>query len=137
MKELDPLVFWAVFQEMLGSWLWVIIAGAIVATLAFVWVLVREGGIASRRLVWSELAGLAGGVAALTIMFAVTNSRLADLGGPIDWLLAVGIFVASFVGATIGVYALLGVLGLAKAPAEQANTAAAPARTGRDAYAAR
>lgn len=137
MKELDPLVFWAVFREMLGPWLWVIIAGATIATLAFVWVLVRERGLAARRLVWSELAGLAGGMAALVIMMAVTNSRLADLGGPIDWLLALGIFVAGFIGATLGVYALLGVFGIAKAPAEEADAAAARARAGRDAYAAR
>jgi len=118
MKDLNPIVFWAVFQEMLGPWLWVVIAASVVATIAFVWVVIREGRLSSRRLVWSEVAGLAGGVAALLIMMAVTNSRFADLGGPIDWLLAVSIFALGFVGSIVGVYAFLSVFAMTRAPAK-------------------
>ncbi len=113
---------------MLGSWLWTIIAGAVVATLAFVWVIVREGRIAWHRLIWSQLAGLVGGIAALASMKAVTNSRVADLGGPIDWLLAVAIFVAGLIGTTVGVYAVLGVLGIARVLAGTGAEAAAGVR---------
>ncbi|MCX8146747.1 MAG: DUF5368 domain-containing protein, partial [Azovibrio sp.] len=61
MKELDPLVFLAVFQEMLGPLLWVLLLLIIGGTLAFVLLLLKEKTIVSRRLVRSELAGLAGG----------------------------------------------------------------------------
>lgn len=131
MKGLAPFVFRAVFDEMLGPWLWVIIAGAIIAALAFLWVKVREGRIASRRLIWSELAGPVGGIAALATVLAVTNSRLADLGGSIERLLAVGTFVAGFVGVTLCVYAMLGVLGIARVSTETSAEAAAVARPNR------
>lgn len=137
MKELDPAVVLAVFHEMLGTWLWVVMALAVVATLAFLVVLVRERGLSPRRLVWSELAGLAGGVAAVLIMQAVTNSGFADLGGPIDWLLVVGIFVAGAIGAIVGVYALLGLAGLARRPDAERAAAAGRGREPRGAVAAR
>jgi hypothetical protein len=54
MKELDPLVFLAVFQEMLGLWLWVMLLAGVVGAVAFVMLLVRERGIVSRRLVASN-----------------------------------------------------------------------------------
>ncbi len=124
MKDLDPAVFLAVFQEMLGLWLWVGIGLAVLAMLGFLFVLVRERGLSPRRLVWSELAGLAGGLAAVLIMLSVTNSSVADFGGPIDWLLAAGIFLAGAVGTIVGVYALLGLAGLARRRGEAQEAAA-------------
>ena len=53
MKELDPLVFLSVFQEMLGFWLWIMLAAAAVGLVAFVALLVRERSLVSRRLVLS------------------------------------------------------------------------------------
>ena len=65
MKELDPLVFVAVFQEMLGPLLWVMLLVAVVGTVAFLALLVRERGLVSRRLVLSEVLGIFGGGVAL------------------------------------------------------------------------
>lgn len=110
MKDLDPQVFVAVFQEMLGPLLWVLVGVAVLATLAFVLVCLRDRGIRPRRLVWAELGGVAGGLGAVLFMHAVTNSGFRDMGGPIDWLLTLGIFAAGLVGTTLGVYALLGAL---------------------------
>lgn len=108
MKELDLAVFLAVFEEMLGAWLWVGLAAAAAATIACIVVLVRDKGIRPRRLVWSEVVAVLGGVAAVLIMQAVTHSGFRDIGGPIDWVLGIAIFAAGAVGTLIATYALLG-----------------------------
>jgi hypothetical protein len=123
MKDLDIATLLAVFQEMLGWTLWPLILLAAAATLAFVFVLLRDRGVVARRLVWAEAIGLAGGVAAVLVMQAVTHSRFADLGGPVDWLLVVGIFAAGLIGSAVGAYAVMGLL--AGAPQREARTATA------------
>jgi drug/metabolite transporter (DMT)-like permease len=110
MKDLDIGTLVAVFQEMLGPWLWIGLALAAVATLAFIYVVVRDRGFVPARLVWSEVVAVAGGIAAVLIMQAVTHSGFGDIGGPIDWVLVALIFAAGAVGTTIGVYAALGLL---------------------------
>jgi hypothetical protein len=108
MKEFDAIVFLAVFEEMLGAWLWVGIVAAVLAVLALVIVLVRDRGIRPRRLVWSELVALLGGVAALLVMQAVTHSGFDDIGGPIDWVLGLAIFALGALVTLVAAYALLG-----------------------------
>ncbi|MDQ2082779.1 DUF5368 domain-containing protein [Xanthobacteraceae bacterium Astr-EGSB] len=118
MKDLDIAVFISVFQEMLGGLLlWFLVAGAVLVTLAFIAVLVRERQISSRRLVWSELIGIAGGCAAVLFMQAITHSGFSDLGGPIDWLLVLLIFGLGAGGATLLGYAAFGTLHLFPATA--------------------
>jgi hypothetical protein len=120
MKDLDLATLVAVFQEMLGWTLWVGVALSVVATLAFVYVLLRDRGVVPGRMVRAELVGVLGGIGAVATMFLVTNSAPRDMGGPIDWLLAVGIFVMGLIGATIGAYALMGLFAGApeRAPAQ-------------------
>lgn len=108
MKELDPLVFLAVFQEMLGPLLWVLLLLIIAGTAAFVLLLLKERTIVSRRLVRSELAGLAGGVLALILMAKVSSSGFTDAGGPADWFLIALVFGLGLAGTTILVYSALG-----------------------------
>lgn len=110
MKDVDLATLVAVFQEMLGPLLWVLVGVAAVATLAFVAVLLRERGLRPRRLVWAELLGLAGGVGAVLFVQTLTHSGFGDIGGPIDWVLLLGIFAAGTVGTALGAYALLGML---------------------------
>lgn len=118
MKDLDVAVFIAVFQEMLGDvLLWLLVAAAILVTLAFAVVLMRERRISTRRLVWSELVGLAGGCAAVLFMQAITHSGFSDLGGPIDWLLVLLIFGLGAGGASLFGYAAFGTLHLFPATA--------------------
>lgn len=109
MKDLDLATLIAVFQELLGWTLWPLILGAGLATLAFLFVLIRDRGVVPRRLVWAELLGLAGGVVAVLVMQRVTHSGFEDLGGPIDWLVVLGIFAAGAVGTAVFVYALSGI----------------------------
>lgn len=112
MKELDPMVFWAVFREMLGVWLYVIVAVTVVATILFLRAIFQERGLEARRLIWSQVVGLAGGIAAVAFMFGVTGSGLRDIGGPIDALLTVGIYLAGWGGATMLFYAVAGFVGV-------------------------
>jgi len=116
MKDLDVATLVAVFQEMMGWTFWAVLVACVVATLAFAAVLVRDRGVVAARLVRAELVGVLGGVAAVIAMFAVTNSTPGDMGGPIDWLLAVGIFVGGLIGSTIGAYALMGLFAPTRAP---------------------
>jgi len=90
MKDLDLATLIAVFQEMLGWTLWPIIALAVLASLAFLWVVLRDRSLLSRRLVWAEICGLGGGIAAVLIMH--------------------GIFAFGAIGAALGCYPLFGLL---------------------------
>ncbi len=108
MKELDPMVFLAVFQEMLGGWLWIYLILGVVTAAAFVALLLRERRIATRRLVQSELMGLLGGGLALVIMAKVSSSGFTDAGGPADWFLIALVYGAGLVATVILTYTLMG-----------------------------
>ena len=111
MKDLDAATLLAVFEEMLGWTMWPLLALAVLATLAFLWVLWRDGGLRPALLVTAQLLSVLGGIAAVLIMLIVTHSAFADMGGPIDWLLVLGIFVGGAVGTGLGLYALFGLIG--------------------------
>jgi hypothetical protein len=108
MKELDPLVLLAVFQEMLGPLLWILVLASVAATAAFVILLVREKGIVSPRLVKAEIAGVFGGGLALVLMAKVSSSGFTDAGGPADWFLIGLVYGAGLIGTIILVYSVLG-----------------------------
>ena len=108
MQELDPLVFVAVFQEMLGAWLWVMLFLGAVGVLGLVLLLVRERTIVSRRLVVSEVLGLLGGGVALVIMAMVSSSGFTDAAGPADWFLIALVYGVGLVVTTALVYTALG-----------------------------
>ncbi|HRP97083.1 MAG TPA: DUF5368 domain-containing protein [Rhodocyclaceae bacterium] len=108
MKELDPMILLAVFQEMLGALLWVLLATAVGGIVAFIALIVRERRIVSRRLVRAELAGLVGGALSLVLMAKVSSSGFTDAGGPADWFLIALVFGAGLVGTTIIGYAAAG-----------------------------
>lgn len=108
MKEMDPMIFLAVFQEMLGPLLWLLGLMALGGIVAFAALLLREGRIISGRLVRSELAGLVGGVLSLVLMANVSSSGFTDAGGPADWFLIALVFGVGLAGATVLVYAVAG-----------------------------
>jgi hypothetical protein len=111
MKDMTPETLFAVFHEMLGPLLWVIVAVAALATIAFVVVLLRDRGFRAARLARAELLGAAGGLGAVLFMQWVTSSGFADIGGPVDVMLVALIFVLGGVGATMLAYAILGLIG--------------------------
>jgi hypothetical protein len=108
MKELDPMVFLAVFQEMLGAWLWIGLVASAATLVAFVALLLRERRIVSRRLVQSELLGLFGGAMALVIMARVSSSGFTDAGGPADWFLIALVYGVGLAATVVLVYTLMG-----------------------------
>ena len=108
MKDLDPFVFLVVFQEMLGSTLWLLVALALFGLVGFAAVFLREGSLDSRRLVRSELLGLLGGVLALVLAAKFTVSGFTDAGGPVDWLLIGLIWGIGLAGTTILAYTIQG-----------------------------
>src|SRR5690606_22293968 len=113
MKELDPLMLLAVFQEMLGPFLWLLLAVIVVGTLAFLWLLIRERTIRPRRLVWSQLVGLFGGVMSLVFMGELSSSGYRDAAGAADWLFIALVFVLGAIGRTVVTDSLSGWLGSA------------------------
>lgn len=108
MKELDPLILIAVFQEMLGPLLWLLIAIVVVGTAAFLGLLWRERKIMSRRLMWSEAIGLFGGLISLVIMARVSASGYSDAAGPADWMLIAAVFTIGAIGTAVIFYTLFG-----------------------------
>lgn len=108
MKEMDPMVFLAVFQEMLGFWLWVLVLVGLITAVGFVALLVRERGVVSRRLVQAELLGLLGGGIALVVMAQVSSSGFTDAGGPADWFLIALVYGGGLVATTVLIYTLSG-----------------------------
>ncbi len=108
MKDLDPLVLLSVFEEMLGFWLWLLLAIVILGLLAFATLLLRERHLVSRRLVRSEALGIVGGALSLVLMAKVSSSGFTDAGGPADWLLIALVFGAGLVGSTILFYTMAG-----------------------------
>jgi hypothetical protein len=112
MKELDPLMFLSVFQEMLGFWLWIMLAAAVLVVSAFFALLVRERGLVSRRLVLSEVLGLFGGALALVIMAQVSSSGFTDAGGPADWFVIALVYVMGWVATVLLAYTVMGWISL-------------------------
>ncbi len=104
MKDLDIFVFLSVFQEMLGTLLWVLLALAAVILALFLAVLIRDRGLSYRRFVRAELVGLVGGILAVLFMQQITSSRLSDLGGPVDVMLVALIWIAGAIGTTLVAY---------------------------------
>src|SRR5690625_7490718 len=94
MKELDPFVFLIVFIEMLGPFLWVLLAAILLVAIAFVALVIREMRVYASRIVWSQLLGLLGGGASIIIMAKVSSSRRSDAAGSIDWLFILAVFIA-------------------------------------------
>ncbi|MCL2524386.1 MAG: DUF5368 domain-containing protein [Betaproteobacteria bacterium] len=108
MKEFDLLVILAVFQEMLGPLLWLLLAIIVLGTLAFVLLLIRERGVVSRRMVFSQTLSPLGGAFALILMAKVSSSGFTDAGGPVDWLLIALVFSLGLVGSGIILYTIGG-----------------------------
>jgi hypothetical protein len=117
MQELDPLVFFAVFQEMLGFWLWVLLAVAALGIGSFAYTVIRDRGLRAGRFVAAQLIGIVGGFAALFFMWWITSSSIRDVGGAIDVVLVLAIWAGGFLGGTILSYGILSVLSPVQRPA--------------------
>ncbi|WGW02869.1 DUF5368 domain-containing protein [Tropicibacter oceani] len=105
MKDLTFWTILAVFEEIFGRGLfWAMVVAAVLVTLAYIYVLIRDHSISWRKFLLAQLSMPFGAVAAVWFVLAVTNSRLSNLGGPVDVIVFLGIAAAGAVGTAILVY---------------------------------
>lgn len=107
MKELTLTTLIAVFEEMFGGWLfWLLVAVAAIVTAAYLFVLVRDRALSMKKFFFAQISMPFGAVAAVLLVLRVTDSQLADLGGPIDVILFLGIATVGAIGTSILVYSV-------------------------------
>ena len=105
MKELTFGTLLAVFEEMFGRGLfWALVAAAVVVTLGYLYVLVRDREVSWRKFLLAQLSMPVGAVAAVAFVMWITNSGIADIGGPIDMIVLLGVAALGAVGIAILVY---------------------------------
>jgi hypothetical protein len=111
MEELSLGTLIAVFEEMFGFGVFRAMVGvAVLVAILFVVQVVKDGGIKAVRFSRAELLAPVGGVAAVVFVWVMTNSGLGDVGGPVDMLALVGVFVAGAGGAVLLGYLAGGLL---------------------------
>ncbi|MGL4415538.1 DUF5368 domain-containing protein [Roseinatronobacter monicus] len=105
MEEFSFLTIIAVFEEMFGRGLfWTMVAVAAAITAAYLYVLIRDRAMSMRKFLLAQLSMPVGGALAVWFVMLMTNSGFRDIGGPIDWLVLLGVFGAGAVGFAILVY---------------------------------
>ncbi len=107
MEEFSLRTFVAVFEEIFGRGLfWSMVAVAALITLAWVYVLIRDRAMSMRKFLVAQIAMPFGAVASVAFVLWITNSRLSDLGGPIDWIVMLGVAALGAIGLSILVYVI-------------------------------
>ncbi|KPP87075.1 MAG: Nucleopolyhedrovirus protein of unknown function (DUF912) [Rhodobacteraceae bacterium HLUCCA08] len=107
MQDLTFGTLIAVFEEMFGRGLfWAMVAVAIIVTLAYFFVLIRDRTVSWKKFLWAQLSMPLGAIAAVLFVQRMTSSSFSDLGGPIDWIVLLGVAVAGAIGLAILVYTL-------------------------------
>ena len=105
MEEVTLGTLIAVFEEMFGAWLfWLMVVVAAAITLAYLYVLIRDHGMGMRRFLLAQLSMPIGAVAAVAFVMWITKSGMSDIGGPIDWIVLLGVAVLGAGGFSILVY---------------------------------
>lgn len=105
MKDLTLQTLIAVWEEMFGRGVfWALVVVAAVVTALYLFVLIRDRRMSMRKFLLAQLSMPVGAVGAVAFVLAITNSRLADMGGPIDWIMLLVIAAVGAVGFAILVY---------------------------------
>lgn len=105
MKELTFETLIAVFEEMFGRGLfWALVAAAALITVGYLYVLVRDRAVSWRKFLLAQMAMPVGAVGAVLFVQAITNSGFADIGGPVDVVVLLGVAGMGAVGIAILVY---------------------------------
>ncbi len=112
MKDLTFETLIAVFEEIFGPGLfWIMVAAAAIVTLGYLYVLIRDRAVSWKKFLWAQLSMPVGAVVAVWFVMLMTESRLTDLGGPVDIIVFLGIAAMGAVGMAILVYTLESVFG--------------------------
>ncbi|MBN2630652.1 MAG: DUF5368 domain-containing protein [Rhodobacteraceae bacterium] len=105
MKQLTLETLIAVWEEMFGKGpFWAMAGAAIVITLAYLFVLVRDRSLSMKKFLYAQLSMPFGAAAAVLFVQSVTSSGFSDIGGPIDWVVLLGVAAAGAMGLAILVY---------------------------------
>ena len=84
-KELTFETLIAVFEEIFGRGLfWVMVAMALLVTLACLYVLIRDRAVSWRKFFLAQLSMPVGAIASVLFVQWMTHSGFSDVGGPID-----------------------------------------------------
>ena len=107
MKDLTLGTLIAVFEEIFGRGLfWAMVAAAVVITLAYVYVLIRDRAVSWKKFLWAQLSMPFGALAAVLFVQRMTHSGFGDIGGPVDVIVMLMVAAAGAVGLAILVYTL-------------------------------
>ena len=107
MKELTLGTLIAVFEEIFGRGLfWAMVAAAVLITLVYLFVLFRDRAVSWKKFLWAQLSMPIGAIAAVLFVQRMTHSSFSDLGGPIDWVVLLGVAVVGAIGIAILVYTI-------------------------------
>ena len=105
MEQLTLETMLAVFEEIFGRGLfWAMVAAAVLVTLAYLYVLIRDRSMSMRKFLMAQLSMPIGAVAAVVFVQAMTHSHLRDIGGPVDVIVLLGVAVMGAIGIAILVY---------------------------------
>lgn len=95
MQELTFSTLIAVFEEIFGPALfWAMVAAAVLVTLAFLYVVIRDRRIRAVSFLGAELMAPVGALGAILFVQWITSSGFRDIGGPIDLMMVVMIGIA-------------------------------------------
>ncbi len=112
MKELTFGTMLAVFEEIFGRGLfWAMVIVSVLITVAYLFVLVRDRSVSWRKFLLAQLSMPVGAIAAVLFVQAVTDSSFADIGGPVDVVVLLGIAILGAIGMAILVYTLEALIG--------------------------
>jgi len=107
MKDLTLGTLIAVFEEIFGRGLfWAMVAAAVVITLAYVYVLIRDRAVSWKKFLWAQLSMPFGAIGAVLFVQRMTHSGFGDIGGPVDVIVMLMVAAAGAVGLAILVYTL-------------------------------
>jgi len=105
MEQLTFETMIAVFEEIFGRGLfWTMVAAAVVVTVLYVFVLIRDREMSMRKFLVAQLSMPVGAIAAVVFVQQMTNSGLRDIGGPVDVIVLLGVAGMGAVGIAILVY---------------------------------
>jgi hypothetical protein len=111
MKELTFETMIAVFEDMFGAWLfWSLVAATVVITALYLYVLIRDRKVGWKKFLIAQVFMPIGAILAVVFVMIVTHSRMADIGGPIDVIIFLGIAGLGAVGMAILVYTVQSLL---------------------------
>lgn len=105
MEQLTFETMIAVFEEIFGRGLfWVMVIAAVIVTLAYIFVLVRDRSMSMRKFLLAQISMPFGAIAAVVFVQAMTHSHMRDIGGPIDVIVLFSVAAMGAVGTAILVY---------------------------------